>query len=92
MLKKKYFFFFNTIYLGKTSFLLRPPSSAHGFDVFLEVSYIKGQAEIGLKSGFRWVLFSEGLTAQWGGGLNVGQVVQAKTLGFTAPPELHHEF
>ena len=32
--------------------------------MFFEVSYIKGQAGIGLKSGFRWVLFSEGLTAQ----------------------------
>ena len=44
--------------------MLCPPSSAHGFDVFLEVSYIKGQAGIGLKSGFWWVLFSEWLTAQ----------------------------
>ena len=44
-----------------------PPSAAHGFDVYFEVSYIKGQVEIGLKSQAGLVLFTVDLTAWWGG-------------------------
>ena len=40
-----------------------PPSAAHGFDVYFEVSYIKGQVEIGFKSQAGLVLFTVDLTA-----------------------------
>ena len=43
-----------------------PPSAAHGFDVYFEVSYIKGQVEIGLKSQAGLVLFTVDLTGWWG--------------------------
>ena len=40
-----------------------PPSAAHSFDVYFEVSYIKGQVEIGFKSQAGLVLFTVDLTA-----------------------------